>query len=111
MKQSSSNSVRIATKIGPRHQVTIPREVFTRLRLDVGDYLEFELCAGVVSVTPKKLIPKEDSWFYSPEWQAKEREADRAIENGDVSGPFLTASSLLRHLKNGKKDGKKKRAK
>ena len=28
------------TKIGPKHQVTIPKTVFERLKLDVGDYLD-----------------------------------------------------------------------
>lgn len=96
-------SVRVATKIGPKHQVTIPREVFVRLNLAVGDYLEFELTEKSAQVTPKKLIPKHDAWFYSPEWQEKEREADQAIRSGDISGPFTTASSLLKHLKKSKR--------
>ena len=28
------------TRISPKHQITIPREVFERLRLEVGDFLE-----------------------------------------------------------------------
>lgn len=97
------SSIRVATKIGHKHQVTIPREVFARLDLSVGDYLEFELTERTAQVTPKKLIAKEDAWFHSQEWQKKELEADRAIRSGDVSGPFTTASSLLKHLKRSKR--------
>ena len=100
---STSQAVRVATKIGPKHQVTIPREVFSGLNLEVGDYLEFELSGRFVSVTPKKLIASEDMWFHSSEWQAKEREADTAIKNGHVSGPFTTADALLKHLRKGKR--------
>ena len=106
MPTHSVPAVRIATKIGPKHQVTIPREVFSGLHLEVGDYIEFELDGSVALLSPKKLIAKEDAWFYSPEWQAKEREADLAIQKREVSGPFKTADSLLRHLKKGKRSRK-----
>jgi AbrB family looped-hinge helix DNA binding protein len=99
----SISQIRIATKIGPKHQVTIPREIFSKLDLSVGDYLEFELRDRSAQVTPKKLIPKDNAWFHSPEWQNKEREADRAIRTGDTSGPFTTASALLKHLKKTKR--------
>ena len=29
-----------AVRIGPKHQVTIPKEVFEALNLDVGDFLD-----------------------------------------------------------------------
>ncbi len=90
--------IRVTTKIGPKHQVTIPREVFLGLNLTIGDYLEFQLHDRSVSITPKKLIAKEDEWFHTPEWQTKEREADKAIKEGDVSGPFKTAAALFKHL-------------
>lgn len=94
--------LRVATKVGPKHQVTIPKEVFSGLRLEVGDYLEFQVDGGTVHIAPKKLISKENAWFHSAEWQAKEQEADRAIKNCELSGPFKTADALLRHLKRGK---------
>ena len=99
----SIQHIRVATKIGPKHQVTIPQKGFLDLNLSVGDYLEFELMEGSAQVTPKKLISKDDSWFHSSEWQKKESDADRAIRSGDVSGPFTTASSLLKHLKKSKR--------
>lgn len=94
--------LRVATRVGPKHQVTIPKEVFSGLKLEVGDYLEFEVDGGTVRIAPKKLISKEDAWFHTPEWQAKEQEADRAIGKCALSGPFKTANALLRHLNKGK---------
>ncbi|MBI4531884.1 MAG: AbrB/MazE/SpoVT family DNA-binding domain-containing protein [Candidatus Latescibacteria bacterium] len=87
-----------ATKIGPKHQVTIPKEVFERLHLEVGEYLDVEVKEDRILMVPKKLIPKDQAWFYTPEWQAKEREADEAIARGEVSGPFSSIEALKTHL-------------
>ncbi|MCI0529273.1 MAG: AbrB/MazE/SpoVT family DNA-binding domain-containing protein, partial [Nitrospira sp.] len=75
------------TKIGPKHQITIPKEVFERLHLEIGDYLEVQVRGNYIVMVPKKLISKDQVWFYTPEWQEKEREADEAIARGEVSGP------------------------
>ncbi|MDP2664834.1 MAG: AbrB/MazE/SpoVT family DNA-binding domain-containing protein [bacterium] len=87
------------TRIGPKHQVTIPKEVFRDAGLDVGDYLSVRAKDNFITMTPKKLISKDQAWFYTPEWQAKEREADKDIVRGQVSGPFSSATELLAHLK------------
>jgi AbrB family looped-hinge helix DNA binding protein len=95
------------TKIGPKHQVTIPQEIFARLRLEVGDYLDVQTTDQGILMIPKKLIPKDQEWFYSKEWQEKEREADAAIARGDVSGPFETVEEVMEHLR-GEKTGQPK---
>ena len=86
------------SKVGPKHQVTIPKDVFQNLRLEVGDYLDVQVRGNTITMVPAKLIPKEDSWFYTSEWQAKEREADKAIAKGEVSGPFTSVKDLVAHL-------------
>lgn len=87
------------TRIGPKHQVTIPKEVFGELGLQVGDYLEVTAKTDIITMAPKKLIPKDQAWFYTPEWQKKEMEADEAIAQGKVNGPFSSANEFLLHLK------------
>ena len=32
---------------------------------------------------PASLIPKDQLWFWTPEWQKKEREVDEALARGD----------------------------
>jgi len=86
------------TKIGPKHQVTIPKDVFEQLRLAVGEYLDVRLKGATITMVPAKLIPMDQVWFHTPEWQAKEREADEAIGRGQVSGPFISADELILHL-------------
>ncbi len=44
-------------------------------------------------------IPRDQAWFWSQGWQEKEREADEAIERGEISGPFESPDALLRHLR------------
>ncbi|HKZ50831.1 MAG TPA: AbrB/MazE/SpoVT family DNA-binding domain-containing protein [Dehalococcoidia bacterium] len=87
------------TRIGPKHQITIPREAFDRLGLQPGDHLEVQVRGGALYLVPQKLIPRDQAWFWSREWQQREQEADEAIDRGDLSGPFESAADLIRHLR------------
>jgi len=86
------------TRIGPKNQITIPAEVIRQLRLKKGDFLEIEVSDDALRLVPQKLIPRDQAWYWTKEWQAMEREADEDIAAGRVSGPFETAEALLRHL-------------
>jgi AbrB family looped-hinge helix DNA binding protein len=43
-------------KIGPKHQVTIPKEVFASLQLSVGDLLEVRAQNGNGVLIPKRVV-------------------------------------------------------
>jgi len=45
-------------KIGPKHQVTIPKEVFEQLHLKPGDFLETITQQGKIVMVPKQLAAK-----------------------------------------------------
>jgi AbrB family looped-hinge helix DNA binding protein len=45
-------------KIGPKHQVTIPKEIFDQLHLQPGDFLEAVAQAGKIIMIPKQLTNK-----------------------------------------------------
>jgi antitoxin MazE len=97
-------------RTGPKHQVTIPKKVFEQLHLEVGDYLDVQATDNGILMVPKKLIAKDQAWFYTKEWQEREREADEAIRRGEVSGPFTTADALMAHLRGEeRRQGTKKR--
>mgnify|MGYP001567451382 FL=1 len=87
-------------KVGPKHQITIPKGISKKLSLEVGDVLEAKQKGEVIYLVPQKLIPKGQAWFWTKEWQEKEREAEGDIKRGKVKGPFKDISSLLRSLKN-----------
>ncbi len=88
-----------AVKIGPKHQITIPREVYDSLHLEVGDFLDTSVKDNVIVLIPQKLIAKDQEWFWTKEWQQMEREADEAIAKGQITGPFSKASDALKALK------------
>ena len=86
-------------RIGPKHQITIPQEAFRALGLQPGDVLEVQVRGDALYLIPQKLIPRDQAWFWSDEWQEKEREASEAIARGELSGPFETAEEVVRHLR------------
>jgi len=84
-------------KVGARHQVTIPKEIVKKLRLKSGDYVEVTLEDSKVVIVPKAIVDREDAWFWSKEWQEKEREADEALAKGDYK-EFDNVEDLIRDL-------------
>ena len=87
------------TRVSPKHQITIPKDAFEKLHLEVGDFMEVETTQEGLLLIPQKLISKDQSWFWTKEWQEREREADEAIDRGELSGAFKNANELIRHLK------------
>lgn len=72
-----------AVDLRERYQVTVPAEVRQALHVEVGDRLEFQVTEdGDVRVRGLKTIPADQAWFWTPEWQAMEREADEDIAAG-----------------------------
>jgi hypothetical protein len=59
--------------------------------------LEVEAKSNKMILTPKKLIPKDQAWFWTKEWQEREREADEAIRAGKVK-EFKDVEELITDL-------------
>ncbi len=85
-------------RITRNFQVSIPKSIRDALRLEEGDLIEVEEQDGRIIMAPKKLIDADQAWFWSPEWQAGEREAEEDIRAGRVSGPFRSVDELRKHL-------------
>ncbi len=79
-----------AVRVGPRHEVTIPRHISKALNLKKGDPILIRLVDHRIELVPAALVPKDQLWFWTPEWQAKEREIDEALARGD----FRQSSSV-----------------
>lgn len=86
-------------KITKNFQVTLPSKLRNVFKLKEGDYLEAKVKNGAFIFKPKKLvdIDPSQSWFWTKEWQEKEREADKSIKNGNVKS-FNSADGLIKDL-------------
>lgn len=63
-------------------QMTLPEEIRLAARLEEGDLLEAEITQDGILLKPQRVIDADQAWFWTPEWQAKEREADEDIAAG-----------------------------
>ncbi len=86
-------------KIQNKYQITLPKAVRDSFGLEIGDYIEIEKNEGNILLKPVSVIPKDQRYFHTMEWQKKESEADKDIEEGAVSGPFDNAEDTLAALK------------
>ena len=57
------------------------------------EYEEFSVWKKAVKIN------LNEKWFWTPEWQKKEAEVDKAIHLGKVRGPFSNHKELLAALK------------
>jgi bifunctional DNA-binding transcriptional regulator/antitoxin component of YhaV-PrlF toxin-antitoxin module len=67
--------------------VALPAELRRRYQLDQpGAQVEIsEREDGVLELRPTLAVPASQAWFWSDEWQRREREADADIAAGRVS--------------------------
>lgn len=78
-------------------QVTIPAEMRRQAGIDIGDYVEMRLEEGHLVLVPKQLIDKDQTWFWTQEWQAAEHEAEDELRAGQVKA-FDTLDELIADL-------------
>lgn len=78
--------------------VTIPQEIREQFDLHEGDHLVVTVEDGRIVLIPASIIPKDQAWFWTPEWQAKEREVDEAIARGGKGVVFENGGDMLKAL-------------
>ncbi|MBI4382293.1 MAG: AbrB/MazE/SpoVT family DNA-binding domain-containing protein [candidate division NC10 bacterium] len=91
-----------AVKIGVSRQVVIPKNVHDQLGLAPGDYLEVEVRAGKVVLTPKTLVDKRI--------EKRLAEALEDFRKGRTYGPFDSAREAIRFLRTEVRKRKKSKA-
>ena len=73
------------TRVRPKGQVTLPSEIRNLLGLNEGDDLAFSLNEqGQIIITRLEVIPPDQAWFWTEQWQKAEREAQADIDAGRV---------------------------
>jgi AbrB family looped-hinge helix DNA binding protein len=63
--------------------ITVPQEVRDELDLREGDNLLLTVEEGRIVLTPTALIPRDQAWFWTEDWQARETEADAQMANAE----------------------------
>ena len=74
----------MVTKLRERSQITLPSEIVKKLDLKTGDNLEITLKDGRIIINPVLVIDRSQSWFWSKEWQEKEKEVEADIKAGRI---------------------------
>ncbi len=72
-------------KIGVNGQLTIPKEFMKKLGLHANDLLELRIEDNTIVLAQQVVIPKDQAYFFTPEWQKEEKEADEDIKAGRVT--------------------------
>ena len=72
-------------KLGANYQIALPRALAQRLHLHVNDYLDIEIKDNKIIIEPQVMVPKSQAYFYTPEWQKDEAEADKDIKHGKTT--------------------------
>ena len=78
--------------------VTIPLPIREELDLHEGDNLLVTIEDGKIVLIPAALIPRDQAWFWTPEWQAREREADADLA-ADRTRSFEDEDDFLRAVR------------
>ena len=68
-------------RIGPKHQVTIPKEIFDQLHLQPGDFLEAIAQEGKIIMIPKQLTNKAPAPSLTKEEQEALPQVKEKINN------------------------------
>jgi AbrB family looped-hinge helix DNA binding protein len=84
-------------KVTRHGQITLPSSVRERLGIEEGDLVEIEVVEERAVLVPKKLVDKNQAYFWTRKWQEGEREADEDIKAGRVKA-FDSIDELIGDL-------------
>ncbi|HEV8647951.1 MAG TPA: AbrB/MazE/SpoVT family DNA-binding domain-containing protein [Actinomycetes bacterium] len=86
------------TTLRAKGQLTLPDEVRKAAKLEEGDLIEAEVSeSGEVILRPLATVDRSQAWFWTPEWQAGEREATEQARRGEGER-FETDAAFLDSL-------------
>jgi antitoxin PrlF len=72
------------TTLRAKGQLTLPDDVRKAAKLEEGDLIEAVVTdSGEVLLRPLATIDRSQAWFWTPEWQAGEREATEQARSGE----------------------------
>lgn len=87
------------TQLREKSQVTIPKEIIKKLNLKIGDSIDIDVEDNKIVIKPVVVVPKDQAWFWSREWQHNEKQADKDITKGRTK-KLNSAQELFEDLDN-----------
>ncbi len=85
-------------KVQKNKNITLPVWVLRRFHVMIGDFIRLEETKNGILMKPAKLVDPSQAFFWTKEWQAGEREAERDIQKGRVK-KFKSVKELMDDLK------------
>jgi AbrB family looped-hinge helix DNA binding protein len=85
------------SKVTRHGQITLPASVRKELGIEEGDLVEIEVVDERAVLMPKKLVDKNQAYFWTKKWQEGEREANEDIKAGRVKA-FNSVEELISDL-------------
>jgi AbrB family looped-hinge helix DNA binding protein len=85
-------------KVRKKYQITLPAAVREAAGVYEGDFLTAQVQEdGSILLRPAELVEADEAFFYTPEWQAAEQEADEDLATGRYDD-FETMVDLIADL-------------
>jgi antitoxin PrlF len=86
------------TTLRAKGQLTLPDDVRKAAKLEEGDLIEAVVSDnGEIILRPLVAVDRSQAWFWTPEWQAGEREATEQARRGEGER-FKTDADFLDSL-------------
>ncbi len=85
-------------KVRKKYQITLPAVIREAAGVYEGDFLTAEVQEDrSILLRPGRPVDADEAFFYTPEWQAAEREADEDLATGRYDD-FETMADLIADL-------------
>ena len=84
-------------KVQKNKNITLPLWLMRLFHVEAGDFIRIEQTKNSVVLKPAKLVDPSQSYFWTKEWQKKEREVDEEIRKGRVR-KAVSVEDLIRGL-------------
>ena len=86
-------------RISSKRQIAIPKQVMAALNLNPGDEIDIRIEDGTARLLPITTlkVPRDQAWFWTKEWQEKERKANEDIAAGNFRD-FESLDALMKEL-------------
>jgi AbrB family looped-hinge helix DNA binding protein len=85
-------------KVKSKFQIVIPDDVRKKLHVQIGDTLEIQEKDGTLVIKPVIIVDKAQAYFWADDWQAGEKEAEIAKNQGDFK-EFSEADEAVKWLR------------